>query len=394
MSRDNDPWGNEPRNTDTNDFAAIIEQLKKRFLGGQHNPNQSPNSGSEFPGLPKLPPKAIGAIAAIALAAWLSTGIYVLPEGFNGVELTFGRYSETAKVPGFNYHWPTPIGMVTKVDIGSLKNLSIGTNNSSVEGQMLTSDENIVEVSLSVQYKIANPQKYLFKVREPEKILRESMISSIREVVGGSGVDYILTDGRAEWPQMVRGNLIKTLNGFDVGLNIVRIESGEAKAPEQVQAAFEDAVKAREDGDRYKLQAEAYRNKQVPLARGQATQIIQGAEGDKAEIIAKATGEASRFNAVLQAYRLAPEVTRERMYLDTLQNVYTKVNNIILATDGKAPIVYLSPSTKQPIKIDSEHLPTSTLLTPNTLDINEVNRNGTNIDKQTIIGKPTRRLTR
>lgn len=346
MTQDNDPWGNNPRNTDGNELGSLLGKLKESFFGNsgggseppENDNRQSPRGSSP---LPNFSGKAIAPIAAVALLGWISTGIYILPEGFHGVELTFGRYSETATQPGFNLRKPYPIGSVTKVDIGSLKNLSVGSTNGNTEGQMLTSDENIVEVSLSVQYKVGDASKYLFNVNEPEKVLKETLISSIREVVGASTVDYVLTDGRAEWPARVRTNLVETLDGFDVGFDIARVELREARAPREVQEAFDDAVKAREDAERYKLQAEAYQNKEVPLARGKAQQIIEKALGDKAEVIAKATGEASRFDAILKSYQLAPAVTRDRMYIETLEKVYGNVNNVVVATGENMPMMYL-----------------------------------------------------
>lgn len=348
MTQDNDPWGNNPRNTDGNELSSLLGKLKDSFFGnsggGSSEPPETPNDErppKNSKPLPGFSGKAVAPIVALAAVGWISTGIYILPEGFHGVELTFGKYSETATQPGFNLRKPYPIGSVQKVDVGSLKNLSVGSTNGNTEGQMLTSDENIVEVSLSVQYKVGDAAKYLFNVNEPEKVLKETLISSIREVVGASTVDYVLTDGRAEWPAKVRANLVETLAGFDVGFDIARVELREAKAPKEVQEAFDDAVKAREDAERYKLQAEAYQNKEVPLARGKAQQIIEKALGDKSEMIAKATGEASRFDAILKSYQLAPAVTRDRMYIETLETVYSNVNNVVVATGDNMPMMYL-----------------------------------------------------
>ncbi|MBS9778030.1 MAG: FtsH protease activity modulator HflK [Gammaproteobacteria bacterium] len=340
MTQDNDPWGNNPRNTENNELGAIVSKIKDSLFGSGGNggsEDKSPSNG--FPS--GLSPKAIAPIAAIALLGWFSTGVYILPEGSHGVELTFGKYSETATQAGFNFRMPYPIGSVDKVDIGSLKSLSVGSSGGSTEGQMLTSDENIVEISLSVQYKIGNAESYLFNVNNPELVLKETLISSIREVVGSSTVDYVLTNGRAEWPARVRESLAETLKGFDVGFDIIRVELRNAKAPEEVQDAFDDAVKAREDADRYKLQAEAYQNKQVPLARGKAKEITEQAEGYKASVIAKATGEANRFGEILATYKIAPSVTRDRMYIEALQSVYQNVNNVVVATGKDAPVMYL-----------------------------------------------------
>ncbi len=348
--KDNDPWGDNPRNVENNDIGAVLDKLKESLFGSGGGGNRPPNDDqnnhndggkpSNF-GLPKFSGKAVAPIAAVLILGWISTGIYILPEGSHGVELTFGKYSETATQAGFNLRKPFPIGSVDKVDVESLKTLSVGSTNGNTEGQMLTSDENIVEISLSVQYKIRDAKAYLFNVNNPEKVLKEALISSIREVVGASNVDYVLTDGRAEWPAKVQQNLVKTLKGFDVGFDILRVELRNAEAPKEVQAAFADAVKAREDAQRYKLQAEAYRNTKVPLARGQAKEITEQAEGYKASVIAKATGEANRFDSILATYRLAPKVTRDRLYLEALQSVYSNVNNVVVATGEHTPMMYL-----------------------------------------------------
>lgn len=260
---------------------------------------------------------------------------------------------------------------------------------------MLTSDENIVEVSLSVQYRIGKAEDYLFNVNEPEKVLRETLISSIREVVGGNNVDYILTNGRAEWPNKVRENLIETLDGFNVGFHIARVELRDAKAPAAVQEAFDDAVKAREDAERYKLQAEAYRNKKIPLARGEAKQILEQAAGYKESVIAKATGEAQRFDEILKTYQLAPQVTRDRMYIDTLQKVYASVNNIVVATGDNAPMLYL-PVDKGAGQPSAMPLPTpapqpTAIEQPRSYDSLENNMNG--LDKPATV-ESNKRLTR
>lgn len=354
--KDNDPWGDNPRNVENNDFGAVLEKLKDSLFGsggGNQSPNQNHNNqnnndhnnggnGSKpsFT-MPNFSGKAILPIAAILGLGWISTGIYILPEGSHGVELAFGKYSETAVQAGFNLRKPFPIGSVDKIDVESIKTLSVGSTNGNSEGQMLTSDENIVEISLSVQYKISDANAYLFNVNNPEKVLKEALISSIREVVGASNVDYVLTDGRAEWPAKVQENLIKTLNGFNVGLDILRVELRNAEAPKEVQAAFADAVKAREDAQRYKLQAEEYRNTKIPLARGNAKEITEQAEAYKSAVISKATGEANRFDNILTTYKLAPKVTRDRMYLETLQSVYSNVNNVVVATGENAPMMYL-----------------------------------------------------
>ncbi len=342
MSQDNDPWGKEPKNTGESGFTDILNQLKKTFLGEKEDDNGSNNSsdngGSNSSG---IPPKTIALIVGGLFVAWLASGLYVVQEGFNGVELRFGKHSETT-TSGWHWRAPTPIGSVRKLDTESVQTITVGSKDSGKGyGQMLTSDENIIEVSLSVQYKISNPEDFIFKVNNPTQVLKETMISSIREVVGTNNVDYILTNGRAEWPALVKSNLIATLKKFEVGIDVLRVELREAKAPQEVQKAFDDVVRAREDAENSVLTAQGYQNKEVPIARGQAKVITENAEAYKQKIIAKATGEANRFEEVLKSYKVAPQVTRDRMYIEALEDVYKNVNNIIVDTGENAPILYL-----------------------------------------------------
>lgn len=340
MSQDNDPWGNRPKNTEGNELSGILNKLKESFLGGGNN-NQpdgnKPNGKSEL----HIPKKAIAPILGIAVLLWGASGIYILQEGFHGVELTFGKHTETAVQPGINFHKPYPIGKVNKVDVGSLKTIDTGGASGNSRRQILTSDENIVEVSLAVQYRVGNAEDFLFNLNGPERVLGEALASSVREVVGANNVDYVLTEGRSEWPALVKQNLVDTLERYQSGILVERVELRDAKAPDEVQAAFDDAVKAREDAERYVLQAQAYRNQQIPLARAQAKEITERAETHKAEVIARATGETTRFNDILTNYRMAPEITRDRMYIETLQSVYSRVNNVIVDTGENAPILYL-----------------------------------------------------
>ncbi len=340
MTQENDPWGKEPRNTKNSDIEAIFSQIKKIFggSGGSQNSNKASSGDSSDTPSPKL----IMGVVGFLLLGWAATGLYIVEEGFNGVETLLGKHSETTE-SGWRYHIPYPVGNVTKVDVGSVKTITVGTTDKSSqeEGQMLTSDENIVEVGLSVLYRIKNPENYLFKVNNPELVLKETLVSSIREVVGGNGVDYILTNGRGEWPAKVKENLIATLEVFEVGIEVEQVLLKEAKAPSEVQDAFDDAVKAREDAEKYKIQAEAYKNNQIPKARGQAKVITEAAEGYKQEVISKATGEADRFNNILTSYKKAPKVTRDRMYLETMSELYSNSKNILLDTDKNAPMLYM-----------------------------------------------------
>lgn len=342
MTQDNDPWRKNPKQNSGGDFLGLLEDFKDSLLGKKGGGDQGGDSNHPRSSRP-INKNLIMVGVGVVFMLWLSTGFYVVNEGFKGVELLFGKHSGTDD-SGLRWHVPKPLGTAIQVDTGSINSFEVGSSgrgSEKNEGQMLTSDENIVEISLSVQYRVAFPEDYLFNVNEPEKVLSETTISSIREVVGGNTVDYILTDGRSEWPSQVKQSLIDTLQNFNVGIEVLRVELRDARAPKEVQDAFDDAVKAREDAEGYKLQAEAYQNKQVPLAQGEAERKIQAAEAYKAEAISKATGEAKRFVALLGSYRTAPSVTRDRMYIETLQNVYSNVSNVIVDTNGDSPLIYL-----------------------------------------------------
>ncbi len=356
MTQDNDPWRKDPKKSGGGDLSGLLGGLKDSLFGqggqknGSNDDNHNHDNGGGFGGRsgsagPSFNKNIVLTSAGILLLLWLSTGFYVVNEGFKGVELLFGKHSATES-SGLRWHAPMPIGEAIQVDTESVNSFNVGSKQHN-EGQMLTSDENIVEISLSVQYKVSEPENFLFNVNDPEKVLSEATISSIREVVGGNTVDYILTDGVSTWPSEVKSRLISILKNFEIGVTILRVELSYAKAPKEVQDAFDDAVKAREDGDRYKLQAEAYENKQIPLARGQAERKIQEAEAHKAEVVSKATGEAKRFLAILKSYKQAPSVTRERMYIETLQKMYSNVSNVIVDTDGESPLIYLPINQQQ-----------------------------------------------
>lgn len=350
MSQDNDPWGPSPKNTNSQDLNTVFEPIKKLLgmgkNGGGHHDDDNRGGRSNFPDLnPKL--ILIGATALLAL--WfIGTGVYVVKEGSRGIETVFGKHSATEE-SGLRWHWPYPIGQVQVIDVQSVETLTVGTSagaDNSAEGQMLTSDENIVEIGLAVQYRIGVPENYLFKVNEPVKLLKESTMSSIREVVGANTMDEVLTKERSTWPDEVKQILRKNLETYQAGIDVIGVELKEAKAPADVQDAFDDVVKAREDAERFKQEAEAYRNKKVPLARGQAGQVLQQAEAYKESVIAEAEGQAKRFDEVLKTYLKAPQITRDRLYLETMQRVYSNSSNVILDTGTNAPILYMSADGK------------------------------------------------
>ncbi|HFD81085.1 MAG TPA: FtsH protease activity modulator HflK [Gammaproteobacteria bacterium] len=340
-----DPWGGG--NQGPPDLDEVVRKMQARlrglFGGGgrRGGGSRSGGSGPAFAGL--------GLVAVIAVVVWLFSGIYIVDAGKQGVVLRFGAYSETT-LPGPHWHIPYPIEQVEVVDVAQRRFVEIGyrsggSGQASVvvprEALMLTQDENIVNVQFAVQYQVSDARQYLFDVRDPNAVLKQVAESAIREVVGHSDMDFVLGEGRAEVVNQTRALMQKTLDTYKSGLMVSDVNLQDAQPPEEVQAAFSDAIKAREDKERLKNEAEAYANEIVPKARGAAARKIQESEGYKEALIAKAEGEASRFDQLLTAYRKAPEVTRKRLYLETMESVLEKTGKVIVDTEGSGNLMYL-----------------------------------------------------
>ncbi|MBV7434206.1 FtsH protease activity modulator HflK [Cardiobacteriaceae bacterium TAE3-ERU3] len=354
-----DPWGERPENGKPSDkpkasgsdgppdldelFAKLIK--RKPNSGG----NKGGNSNGGMPSLPPVSAKMVVLIIAAAVVAWLATGIYTVQERENGVETVLGRYTDTTKA-GLNWNWPMPIGSVEKVDVTSISTMRVGefktqkgsiSTSSQRNGQMLTSDENIVEIGAAVQYRIGNAKNFLFQAEQPVDILEDIVISAIREVVGANSVDEILRDRRNEWPQQAKNIIIDTLKQYDLGFEIIAFELQDARAPAEVQDAFEDAVRAREDEERLRLQAEAFARERLPVARGRAAEMVEQAQAYQVNILADANAAVSRFDNLLSAYELDREVMRQRLYLDTMIDVYSNTPKVLLDAGDSQPIINL-----------------------------------------------------
>ncbi|MCG2633420.1 MAG: FtsH protease activity modulator HflK [Gammaproteobacteria bacterium] len=331
-----DPWRRrEPGGPPDLDelLGKLQDKLKGLFGGGQ----KVPGAGLIF------------AILAVLFGLWMASGLYKVNEGERGVVLRFGQYQSTA-TPGLRWHWPYPVEGVEMVNIGRVRTVEVGYRSSarartsaSVPGEslMLTKDENIIDLKFAVQYKVFDPKSYLFNVREPDATLHQATESAVREVVGKNKMEHVLTGGREQVANEVQTLLSSILDRYEAGLLVTAVNMQDAQPPEEVQEAFSDAVKAREDEERQKNEAEAYRNDVLPRARGEAARLLAEASGYNAQVVAEATGDTERFNQVLTAYRRAPDVTRERLYIDSMESVLGDTPKVLMDTKGSGNLLYL-----------------------------------------------------
>jgi membrane protease subunit HflK len=275
---------------------------------------------------------SFGFIIAVAVVAWALSGIYIVDPAERGVVLQLGKFKE---ITGPGPHWYMRfIETVEKVNIDRVRTVSH-------KAQILTKDENIIQVELAVQYQVKNPKDYLFKVRDPDYTLQEATESAMREVIGGITMDNFLSGGRGALVSQTKDLLQTMLDRYETGLMLTSVNLQDPQPPEEVQGAFQDAIKAQEDEVRYKNQAEAYARDIVPKARGDATRMREEAGAYKEQIVAKADGETSRFLQTLKEYKKAPEVTRKRLYLDTMEEVLANTSKIILQVDNASNLMYL-----------------------------------------------------
>ena len=337
------------------DIQDKFSRIFSNFGGGSSSkgPNDPSDSGSGSPKSPKKSgsrkPLMLLALAVVA-GIWISSGLYVVEQGEQGVELRFGEYTRTTDA-GLRWHFPVPIEEVLIVNVQKVNTVEVGYRVSernrtltpvTREALMLTADENIIDIQFAVQYDIKDPKDLLFNVSDPmHLVVRQATESAVREIVGGNTMDFAITAGRAAIAQDTRVLLQEILDRYKTGLNVRAVEMQNAQPPAEVKAAFDDAVKAREDEERIKNEAEAYANDVIPRARGQAARIIQEAQAYKESIVARAQGEASRFEQIYTEYRKAPEITRDRLYLESIEAVLTNSTKLIIDQDSSNNIIYL-----------------------------------------------------
>jgi modulator of FtsH protease HflK len=300
---------------------------------------------------PPLPPSSrhlgggAGVLIALVLVVWLASGFYIVDAASRGVVLTFGRYAEETG-PGLRWRMPWPIQTHELVNLAQVRTLEVGYRNNVrtkvlKESLMLTDDENIVDLQFAVQYTVKDARDLIFNVRRPDESAQQIAETAMRDVIGKSKMDGILYESREEIAIKARQLMQQIHDRYGTGIAVSTVTIQAAQPPEQVQAAFDDAVKAGQDRERQKNEGQAYANDVIPRARGTASRLLQEAEGYKQRVIANAEGEASRFKQVLAEYSKAPAVTRERIYIETMQQVLSATNKIMLDYRGAGNLLYL-----------------------------------------------------
>jgi len=332
---DPNPWGKRPpAGQQPPDLDELIRRLKKQFEG-VFGGGAGGGEGEGGPGK-----GAIGAVAGALLLLWRASGFYVVAADEEAVVLQFGKHVAT-KGPGLNWHIPWPVQTVEKLPVTRVHRLEIGfrrfadgaIRKRTNESLMLTKDENIVDISFIVQYKIKSVEDYLFNIDAGLKTVRDAAESAIREVIGRTMIDDVLTTKKAQVEVETQELMQSVLDSYQAGISIVAVKLQDVQPPERVIKEFKDVASAREDRERAKNEAQAYANDIIPKARGEAKKMVLDAQGYAKEVVARAKGEASRFESLLAAYRKAPEVTRKRLYIETMEDVLAKADKVIV--DGK-----------------------------------------------------------
>lgn len=316
-----DPWkkkGDQP-----NDLDKIVQDWQRKLRGivGGRRRTSSPGGSGAY------------VLSALLVIAWLLTGLYRVDEAERGVEQRFGAHTATT-LPGLRWHWPFPIEVVDVVNINEVNDYRFRT-------EMLTADEQYVFIDMVVQYRRTDPVKYSFEVEDPELTLQALTESALRGVVGTTRLDLLIGERREQIPMRTQEELQTTLNEYEAGITITSINLSKVDYPNSVQQAVDDTQKARNDRARFELEANTYRNDIIPRARGAAQRVLQDAEAYRDRVIADAEGDAARFEALLTEYMKAPRVTRDRLYLEAIEEVYANSNKVIIDAEGSGNLLYL-----------------------------------------------------
>jgi membrane protease subunit HflK len=346
-SRPNDPQRPSDGPPDLDQLWRDLNRRLSNMFGKGGRDGGSPPSGNGTSG-GKGAGIGIGLILMVAVLIWLASGFYIVPEGQQAVIMTFGKSVGTSTRPGFQWRMPYPIQSHELVNISNVRTVEIGYRGNArskmlQESLMLTDDENIIDIQFAVQYRIREDgaQDFVFKNRDPEDAVKQAAETAMREVVGKKTMDSIIYESRVDVATDVQKLMQTILDRYHTGVLVTSVAIQNTQPPEQVQAAFDDAVKAGQDRERQINEGQAYANDVIPKARGAASRLLQEAEGYRQRVIDSATGDASRFRSVLAEYNKAPGVTRDRMYIDTMQQVLQNSSKVLIDTKNSSPMLYM-----------------------------------------------------
>jgi membrane protease subunit HflK len=340
----NDPqWGRRPGQGPP-DLDEIWREFNKKLNGLFGRRGGTGGDEPRGPGVKKLGGSA-GILLGLVVAVWIASGFYIVYEGQRGLVLRFGKFVETT-MPGPRWHLPYPIESAEVVNVAGVRSVEVGYRNnvkSKVlkESLMLTDDENIIDVQFAVQYILKSPTDYLFNNRLPDDSVLQAAETAVREIVGKSSMDFVIFEGRAEVAAQARKLMQEILDRYGTGINISNVTMQNAQPPEQVQASFDDAVKAGQDRERQKNEGQAYANDVVPKAKGTAARLQQEAEGYRQRVIEQAEGDASRFRQIVLEYNKAPQVTRDRLYIEAMQQIMSNTTKVLIDQKGGNSLIYL-----------------------------------------------------
>jgi membrane protease subunit HflK len=335
---------------DLDELWRDLNRKLSQFLGGKNGgpPHKGPPNGSSPNGIPPVFRNlGVGVILGALLLIWMGTGFFIVQEGQQAVITQFGKYKATVGA-GFNWRLPYPIQKHELVFVTQIRSVDIGRDNvikatGLRESAMLTEDENIVEIKFAVQYRLNDARAYLFESKNPTEAVVQAAETAVREVVGKMKMDSALAEERDQIAPRVRALMQNILDRYKVGIEVVGInlQQGGVRPPEQVQAAFDDVLKAGQERERAKNEAQAYANDVVPRAVGAASRLKEESQAYRERIVAQAEGDAQRFKAILPEYQKAPQVTRDRMYLDAMQQIYTNVTKVVVDSKQGSNLMYL-----------------------------------------------------
>ncbi len=329
--RNRNPWGNRP-NQGPNDLDEALRNLQRK-LSSMFGGKGGDGNGNGGGGSAAMRGFGFATVVLVLLAVWAMTGLYKVDAAERAVVTRFGQFVRTAS-PGMNIHLPWPIEARQIVNVEAFESFSDQT-------RMLTSDENLVDINIAVQYRRADPVAFVFNVRDPEATLGQVSESAIRETVGRNTLEFVLEAGRQEITARTKELIQRTLDSYKTGIEVTSVNLQGINVPDQVQASQRDAIKAREDRERFALEAKSYANDILPKAKGSAARQFEDANAYKARLIADAEGEAARFAKLLESYERAPGVTRQRLYYETMEDVFGSTAKVLVDTKGTGNMLYL-----------------------------------------------------